>query len=310
MSADQDLVRALVAAASNYREKAPVFEVAQRPGAQVAQEAIGTVAQLWKWFRDCSIRPDVFDVEGMTLLRIPEQGHVKVFHPSGAVAAEWRGARDRGPIAQNDRTANVAALTTETERAAQMIAQRAVSDRDELRFEKLWKIKATGITLRGERAPVSLLEVVGAYRRYLEGLPVLGRASVFVTLGAEAQVTQWGIDWRRVRAKPIMHTSVINPDEGARRIMDDLFSRRPEKPLTLDDFEPASFALGYVSVRQAAGPVRDAAGLGRDPPPSREHHDGPGGRRARGAEGLRGLSDPPDHVAAARAWHTARQVGR
>ena len=246
MASDRDLVRALVRSASNYREKAPVLEVAHRPAADVAQEAVGTVAKLWAWFRDCSIRPDVV-AEDITVFRIPEQGAVRVFHPSGAIAAEWRGARDRGPIAQNEKSADVAGLTAETERVARMIAQRALSERDELRFERLWKIKASGITLRGERAPVSLFEVVGAYRRYLEGLPVLGRASVFVTLGAKSQVTQWGIDWRRLRTKPLAQTPVINPEEGAKRIMDDLFARRPEKPFTLDDFEPASFTLGYVS---------------------------------------------------------------
>jgi hypothetical protein len=60
-------------------------------------------------------------------------------------------------------------------------------------------------------------------------------------------VTKWGIDWRRVESKPFTHATVIDPEKGAADVLDELAWRRPERPFTLDDFEPASFTLGYFS---------------------------------------------------------------
>jgi hypothetical protein len=40
---------------------------------------------------------------------------------------------------------------------------------------------------------------------------------------------------------------IISPEEGAKRILDELFWRRPERPFTLADFEVKAFTLGYMS---------------------------------------------------------------
>jgi hypothetical protein len=69
-----------------------------------------------------------------------------------------------------------------------------------MRFASTWEWKATGETIAAGKAPITkiptaLFEVLAAFRRYFEGLPVLGRASVHVALGAGEMVTRWGIDW-------------------------------------------------------------------------------------------------------------------
>jgi hypothetical protein len=67
---------------------------------------------------------------------------------------------------------------------------------DNLQFERLWQIKATGMTLSGQRGVVALCRVVGAFRRYLYELPVWGRASAVVELADDNVIAAAGIDWR------------------------------------------------------------------------------------------------------------------
>ena len=69
-----------------------------------------------------------------------------------------------------------------------------------------------------------------------------------VGVGGDSQVTRWGIDWRRVRPAPFAQTEVVTPEEGAKRVLNDLSWRRPERPFTLKDLEPKSFTLGYLSL--------------------------------------------------------------
>jgi hypothetical protein len=170
-----------------------------------------------------------------------------VFLPSGAIDGALRTASSKDPIADDESKTDRKPLIAQAQKLATALAKGYVSGHDELRFESLWETKAQGVTLKGAKTPVALLEVVGAFRRYLHGLPVLGRASVHVGLAGRMVVTRWGIDWRQVSENAVAEAHVVDPKEGAKRVMDDLQWRRPEKPFTLKDFEPASFTLGYLS---------------------------------------------------------------
>jgi hypothetical protein len=170
-----------------------------------------------------------------------------VFYPSGALAGTLLTTPTRKPIVVDEQKADRKTLLDHAHKLATAIAQHRTGANDELRFEALWETKAQGVTLKGEKSAVALLEVVGAFRRYLHGLPVWGRASVHVGLGANSAVTKWGIDWRHVTTSAFTTTPVIDPKQGAKRVLDDLSWRRPERPFTLDDFVPASFLLGYHS---------------------------------------------------------------
>jgi hypothetical protein len=92
------------------------------------------------------------------------------------------------------------------------------------------------------------MSVVGSLRRYIHGLPVLGRASVHVGLGGNHELTKWGVDWRAKGDAPISEATVIDPNEGAARILAELQRRRPEQQVTLDHLEPERMSLGYVSM--------------------------------------------------------------
>ncbi len=245
--AESDLLAALAKKAEGYRDRVPVFHIAQPSAAESVHQAQALASLVWNEFTECGLRPDnVGSFQSRIVL--PNSGRVDVFHPSGAIAASMRNPVSRKPIAVDERRADRKALTGVTERIAATIAKGQIGPDDQLRFESLWQKKGQGTTLKGEKSPVALFEVLGAFRRYLHGLPVLGRASIHVGLGGGSQVTQWGIDWRRVRPEPFAQAAVISPEEGAKRMLDDLFWRRPERPFTLEDFEVKGFTLGYLSL--------------------------------------------------------------
>ena len=243
---DNDLVSALVNRAEGFLDRAPVFHIEQPSVEDSIARAQSTARFVWNQFGECSLLPEHV---GATLSRmqLPNEGRVDVFHSSGAVAAYMHPPASRQPLTPDERLADRKALTALTQRIAESFAKTHVSSDEQLRFESLWELKGQGVTLKGEKSPVALFEVLGAFRRYLHGLPVLGRASIHVAVGGGSLVTRWGIDWRRVRTKPFAETAIISPEEGAKRVLDDLFWRRPERPFTLADFEVDAFTLGYLS---------------------------------------------------------------
>ena len=245
--ADRDLVAALVKRAEGRDDRVPVFPIMQPSTDEAIAHAQRLVAAIWPQFGECG--PKVEDVTtAVARLRLPDEGRVDVFHASGAIAAVMSPRETRTPIAADERRADRESLVRRAEELAATIAKSHVSANDGLQNESVWELKGRGVALSGEASPAALFEILVAFRRYLHGLPVLGRASVHVALGSRSTVTKWGIDWRRVRPEPIAHTPVVDPQEAASRIAGDLFWRRPEKPFTLDDFEPKSFKLGYLSM--------------------------------------------------------------
>jgi len=248
MRVDTDLLDSLVKHATGYQDRANVFHVEQPAMAASLKSAIELTSLIWPWFDYCNMRPEAVSNAMVASFLLPNDGGLQVFGASGAIAAAMRGVATRKPLEQDERKADRKKLSALAESAARILADAHQAPDEELRFERLWQLKAQGMTLKGERTATALLQVTGAFRRYVHGLPVLGRASVHVTIGADSAVTRWGVDWRRINGKAVAETPVVDPAEGARRVMADLSRRRPEKPFTLADFTPSAFMLGYVSM--------------------------------------------------------------
>lgn len=244
---DRELEAALAKRAEEYRDRAHVFPIVELSPDEALAHARRLITVIWPQFGECGPRVDQATA-ALSRIGLPHDGRVDVFNPSGAIAALMSPAATRYPLAADERSVDRKPIVGRAEELAHMITASNVGPNDELRYESTWELKGRGVRIEGGTTPVALFEVLVAFRRYLDGLPVLGRASAHVALGAESTVTRWGVDWRRVRREPLAETAVIDPGEGARRVLDDLFWRRPEKPFTLDDFEPSSFRLGYVSL--------------------------------------------------------------
>ena len=195
----------------------------------------------------------VVDTVGTAMFMLADDGRLQVFEASGAVAAAIFGAEYRKPLAKDEARIYQDDLIKLAERTAKDLAHVAPGRRRRVPLRALVADEGARRHLQGRARRHRTAPSNRAFRRYVQGLPVLGRASINVTLGgAHAAVTRWGIDWRRVGGKAIGETDVVEPAEG-RRALADLQRRRPERPLTLADFKPRALQLGYVSLprRQA-----------------------------------------------------------
>jgi hypothetical protein len=170
-----------------------------------------------------------------------------VYHASGAQTAR------RGWSLFQDRVSDLAEhldrdlLVRQARDVVQKLELAAASPNEALEFERLWLIKASGMTESGQRGMTAVLRAIVAFRRLLGGLPVLGRASVFVRLASGGAVDAWGRDWRPVHEE-MARTSVLQPDDAALAIANELQTRLPTDLFTLDDLEPAKLDLGYFAL--------------------------------------------------------------
>lgn len=140
------------------------------------------------------------------------------------------------------------AIYAQLRKVAEGLARHFIGEEEELGPESVWETKGRGVTLRNEQSPVTLFEAVAAFRRYVHGLPVLGRASVHTGFRGANELSKWGVDWRARAKEPMVEADVVDAVEGAKRIMADVQSRLPERSLTLEDLEPERMTLGYLSM--------------------------------------------------------------
>lgn len=183
----------------------------------------------------------------MASFRFPNSGVLSVYPLSGAAEASLTEAWRDGPIAPDERKADRKGMRPYIDKMANTLAATELLPDEELRNENFWEIRGDSVTLKGVRGPTALLSVVGAYRRYVHGLPVLGRASVHVKFGAGNKVTGWGVDWRRRTGKAVASAKLVEADEAARRVAIELSRVRVERSADLDDVPVESFQLGYFS---------------------------------------------------------------
>src|SRR5262245_54443034 len=244
---DREQVQALASSAQFYRERAPVYRIQPIPVEDQIKRASLLAGLVWDLRGDCAPRVVADQSPGMARLQLPEDGNVNIYTPSGAIDAFITAAASRPPLADDERRAERAKIHRRLREVAEKLTRHFLTHEEELRPERLWETKARGTTMTGESSAVALLEVVGSLRRYLHGLPVLGRASVHVALGAENEVTKWGVDWRSRDSDPFTETELVDPDEGAKRVLAELRNRQPEAP-NPPDFEPEQMILGFGSI--------------------------------------------------------------
>ena len=246
---DRDQVRALSSHAELYRERVPVHRLEQRPVAQQIKLAAALANHLWDLVGDCSpVLVTDSSMSAMARLALPDDGRVHVYKASGAIEAFITSAASRPPIADDESRADRDAIKMRLREVAERLAKRLLTKGEELKPERLWETKARGLTMKREPSKVALLEVTGSLRRYVHGLPVLGRASVHVTVGRANEVTKWGVDWRPVEGDAVGEAKVVDPDEGARRVLAELRNRRGGGKDGHENREPERMTLGYLSL--------------------------------------------------------------
>jgi hypothetical protein len=238
------LLQQLVDKTCYYREAAPVFRIEERPLDDRETAAVRLAGRVLGDAGDG--KAQIARGAGRSDVRLSEGVRASIFHASGAIAVKTGLAPMEHLIGE---TADKAALTKSTVEAARRLGfDHAIGKGEQLLFERLWQIKATGMTSTGEPGATIVCRAVGAFRRYLYELPVWGRASAFVEIAGEERIGTVGLDWRPIAGEAIDHVKVYEPEQAARAVLSDLNGRLGGAEFSEEDFFVGMFGLGYLSL--------------------------------------------------------------
>ncbi len=248
MKPDKDLVASLLELTDEYRDTVSIFGVEPRRTDDLVEEAAAMGQRFAALHGFDDARYSVRLGKKSTRIDLPEGMTATVFNASGAIFLD-RGWNPMERLVSDDAESREDdGLVNHAHEAVNRLGLGTAKAPDELHFERLWRVNASGITGTGERGRTVLARAVGAYRRSLDGLAVWGRASVFVQLASEGLVSQAGVDWRPVVREPLDRANVVDPEKAARRIVMELQSFMPGGRVTVDDYLPEQFSLGYLSL--------------------------------------------------------------
>lgn len=226
----------------------PVFRVRERSLDDLHESLVSAVDSVSSLAGMGKLRYEATPHNKRTFMAFQSGVKAQVYHASGALAINRGWAPFQHIIATDASTADLNDLEQQAITAIEKLNLISLGKNDKLKFERLWKLKAAGVTEKGEFGLTALTEVVGAFRRYLGNIPVYGAASQFVQIVADNQVSGVGVDWRRVEEEPFETAKLISAEEGAERMLKQLQVFLPERPLTIDDYEPDEFLTGYFSL--------------------------------------------------------------
>jgi hypothetical protein len=123
-------------------------------------------------------------------------------------------------------------------------------DQGSIAFERLFQMKAQGADKAGKTSDVVLSRIVGAYRHYVAGIPVLGAASVALRLAGNGAVDSLSVQVRPSASERIDTAKIIEPELAARQLTLQLVSLlgTGRDQLPGDVIESAVLHFGYLDL--------------------------------------------------------------
>jgi hypothetical protein len=124
-----------------------------------------------------------------------------------------------------------------------------IPENDKLSFERLWQIKAAAADSQGKMIDPVLCRVVGAYRHFVNDIPVWGPASVAIKLAGGGQLDSLTVHVRESTGEVIDQVKIIDPEQAARQIMAQLNGLIGQKDIRdIRGTKPSYFEFGYLSL--------------------------------------------------------------
>lgn len=183
-----------------------------------------------------------------TAIRLPRGAHALLYHASGSMKYASGLAPLEAPFARIEAKE---ALTARVEDAAKKLNIREWAGKQgELTFERLWQMKAQGAGKDGKLSDPLLCRVVGAYRHAINGVPVLGAASVALRLAGDGTLDSLALQVRSSAAEVIEKAAVIAPEVAAKQLALQLSAALGNARSALPDnvIESQSMQFGYLNL--------------------------------------------------------------
>jgi hypothetical protein len=161
-------------------------------------------------------RGDWLTSDDHTTIRLPRGARAMLYHASGAVKYSSGMSPFQSIFERVEDRERLTGMVGEAARKYN-IAQWAGSG-GELTFERLWQMKAQGEDKSGKQSEPVLTRVVGAYRHFIGGIPVLGEASVALKLAAGGTLDSLSLQVRSRAMEVIDQARIINSELAAKQV--------------------------------------------------------------------------------------------
>lgn len=181
-----------------------------------------------------------------SVAHLPEGARAVVYHASGALQYTSGLAPLEAPF---ERLEESAVLVRRIGDAAQRlkIADWA-GEQGGIAFERLWQTKGQGADREQRVSGPTLFRAIGAYRHSVCGIPVLGAASVAITLAGDGRLDALAVNVRPVLSETLDSAIVVAPELAARQILERLrgLLGRAKEPLPADLIASSTMRFGYL----------------------------------------------------------------
>lgn len=151
-----------------------------------------------------------------TLVRLPQGAYAAVYHASGAVKI----SAGLAPMEQLFKEPESRAVLTQ--RAEAYVKELGLHDSlgraESLAFERLWQVKAAAADRSGKMIDAVLCRAVGAFRHHIEGIPVLGPASVAVQIAGDGALDTLSMLVRAPAGEVLEMARLVPPERVARQM--------------------------------------------------------------------------------------------
>ncbi|MCJ7444546.1 MAG: hypothetical protein MUO26_08460 [Methanotrichaceae archaeon] len=231
---------------TNFRDTVPVYRIRDRSTEEINGNALSLMKRYGQTYLGSEPRHSLIRTTYHADIHFSKRGFGRIFYPSGAIHARQGLKIFEKPITH---PVDKEIITNKIVKVSKDLKFDLLKTANEaLDFERLWQIKGAGIKKTGERSTTRIFRAIGTFRRYINKLPVWGRASTFVNLADDDLIDSVGIDWRPCMKDPIDDLPILEP-EGA--------SKRMQKQLELTVgknfikyYKPTMFSLGYLSMNK------------------------------------------------------------
>ena len=183
-----------------------------------------------------------------TVVQLTGGGRAVVYHASGALQFSAGIAPLEAPFARVEERETLIRLVGEA--AQRLKVSEWAGDAGALAFERLWLTKAQGADPNQRLSEPVLFRATGAYRHAIDGIPVLGAASVAIRLAGDSLLDALQVRIRPGIAETLDSAIVTPPETGAQLIARNLLSvlGNAKERLPADAIQVEAMRFGYLDL--------------------------------------------------------------
>jgi hypothetical protein len=244
---DRILVEKMVGMLADVPAKANVYAIRQFSLRDVERKVKDFLSQVSEVFELSPERNDWMIKRGRTLVRLPNGVRATIYHASGALNL----VTSLNPMESLfEKVEEREFLIEMVEKAANRLQiQKWAGDDGYLKFERLWQIKAAAADMQGKTVAPVLCRAVGAYRHFIDELPVWGPASVAIKLAGDSQLDSLSILVRETTGELVEKVHIVEPAVAAKQITLQLRRQMGQAEINLSEIaSPKWLRFGYLSL--------------------------------------------------------------